>query len=56
MQKYNKAIYGPIAAAVSKIIVSVLAGYGTELGLELEVALTTILTFAAVYFIPNKAE
>jgi len=34
----------------------VLAQNGTELGIELEVALTTILTFAAVYFIPNKAE
>lgn len=52
--QYNKAIYGGLAAAIVTILSFVSFQTGYELSPEVQTALTTLITAAVIYFVPNK--
>lgn len=54
--QYNKAIYGTLAGAITTILFYVLAQYSITPGLEVQGAITTVITMIIVYFVPNNAD
>lgn len=54
MQKYNKAIWGGVAAAATTILSAILKGaFDIEIDGETQGAITTFFTVLVVYFVPN---
>ncbi len=43
-----------LAGALTALVVFIVSQFGLDLPGEVTSALTTLLTFAAVYFVPNK--
>lgn len=52
--QYNKAVYGGLATALTTIVLYVASLYGVAIPVEVQTAVTTIITAFIVWLIPNK--